>query len=129
MMSKKNQATGKKHILIVEDERSIAQALSLKFTREGYYVTVAYDGVSALEKLHEMHFDGVVLDLLMPQKNGFDVLRERTKTKNSKTPIFVLSAVGAEEEINAAKSLGAAKYFLKSQTTLKEVVQEVAGAI
>ncbi|MBP9773026.1 MAG: response regulator [Candidatus Peribacteraceae bacterium] len=115
-----------KQLLIVEDERALAQALSVKFTKQGYSVTTAYDGTGALEKLKEMHFDGVVMDLLMPRKTGFDVLRERTDTQNKETPFFVLSALGSENDVSTVKMLGAQRYFVKSQTSLKEVVDEVS---
>ncbi len=117
---------GQKHLLIVEDERALTQALSVKFARQGYAVTVAYDGTDALQKLNETHFDGVLMDLLMPRKTGFDVLKERGDTQNKETPFFVLSALGSEKDINAVKMLGAEKYFVKSQSSLKEVVDEVS---
>lgn len=118
-----------KRILIVEDERAIAQALSIKFTRQGYAVTISYDGEGAIAKLKDYPFDAVVLDLLMPRKNGFDVLRERTQTVNKQTPVFILSALGAQTDIDAAKNYGVRKYFIKSQTSMKDVVHEISQVL
>ncbi len=124
-----NSSTPTKRVLIVEDERSIAQALSIKFAKQGYAVTVSYDGEGALAKMKECPFDAVILDLLMPRKNGYDVLRERLQTQNKATPVFVLSALGAQADIDTAQSFGVEKYFIKSQTSMKEVVSEIAKVV
>jgi two-component system response regulator VicR len=113
-----------KKILIAEDEKSMANALSLKLRSVGFEVVLVYDGGSAISSVRESPFDLIILDLVMPKKDGFSVLAELRKLKIA-TPVIVSSNLSQEEDIKRARELGARDYFVKSDTTLTEIVEKV----
>lgn len=113
-----------KKILLVEDEKALSNVLTLKLDSAGYKTTVAYDGEQALEEIGKQQFDLIILDLIMPKKDGFAVLGELGKMGNI-IPIIVLSNLGQEEDLKRAKALGAADYFIKSDSPLTEIIEKV----
>lgn len=112
-------------ILIAEDEMALGHALELKLEKSGYEVTLVNDGQAALEALKKSKFSVLLLDIIMPKKNGFEVLEEMKKVKN-KTPVIILSNLGQEEDVKKAHTLGAKDYFIKADVPLQEVVKLVA---
>lgn len=113
-----------KKILIVEDEKPMAKALELKLTREGFEAKAVFDGEKALKILESETFDLILLDLVMPNLNGFGVLTE-LKARNIKTPVIVTTNLSQEEDEKKAKELGATDYLVKSDTSIIEVVNFV----
>ncbi len=120
-MSKKKSTPS---LLIVEDEKPIAHALKLKCESEGYTTVLVADGVEALEVLATTSFDCILLDLIMPGKDGFTVLAEM-KEWSTKTPIIVLSNLGQESDRARCKELGAIDYFIKADMSIAQVVAAV----
>jgi DNA-binding response OmpR family regulator len=118
----------KKRILIAEDEKPIAHALELKLSNKGFDVTVVDDGEAAIEILEKNDFDLLLLDLVLPKKDGFDVLAAM-QDKNIFTPVIVSSNLSQEEDLDRAKKLGAKDYFMKSNTSIEEVVEHVNKAL
>ena len=101
-------------VLIVDDEPNILTALEFLFRRSGYDVRLASNGVEALEQVETYRPDVVLLDIMMPVKNGYEVcqnVRERPHLAGMK--IVMLSAKGSEAEINKGMSLGADRYVTK----------------
>lgn len=123
-MPKKDIKKGKK-ILIVEDERPLAHALELKFTHEGYNVTITVDGAEGLRFANATKFDMILLDLIMPQMDGFTFMEKLKK----KAPIIILSNLGQEEDKERAETLGAVDYFVKSNTPIVEIIKKVKASI
>lgn len=119
----KNMAKIKK-ILIAEDEKPLSRALSLKLTNEGYEVEAAYDGAEAVEKLKKGGFDLLLLDLIMPKKDGFGVLEERKKAK-IKTPVLVLTNLSQDQDKEKVLKLGATDFFIKSDSPISSIVDHV----
>jgi len=113
-----------KKILVVEDERPIAQALELKLKSEGFEPDMAYDGEEALEKMKKGEYALVILDLVLPKLDGFAVL-EAAKKENITTPIIVASNLSQPEDEEKAKSLGAKDFLIKSNTTIAAIVEKV----
>ena len=113
-----------KKILIVEDEKPLAKALVLKLTNSGYQAKAVYDGGEALEILKQEHFDLIILDLMMPKKDGFAVLKELQPLRLN-TKIVVTSNLSQEEDFKKAKELGATELFIKSEIALAAIVQNV----
>lgn len=109
---------------MVEDEKPMARALELKLTSSGFSVTVSYNGQEALDLLKNNKFDLILLDLIMPIKDGFAVLQE-LKDSGSRIPVIVSSNLSQKEDFDRAKSLGAVDYFVKSDTSIVEVVNHV----
>jgi DNA-binding response OmpR family regulator len=113
-----------KKVLIVEDEKPMARALQLKLEKEGFAVRTVFDGDEALELLLKEKFDIVLLDIMMPKKDGFAVLAELRERKDS-TPVVVSTNLGQEEDAERAKKLGAQDYFVKSNTPIAEVIEHI----
>lgn len=111
-------------ILIIEDEKPLAKALGLKLKRVGFVTKEVYNGKQALEVLKNEKFGLIILDLMMPEMDGFGVLKT-LQERNNTIPIIVASNLGQQHDVEEAKSLGASDYFIKSDTPLSEVVERV----
>ena len=115
-----------KQILIAEDDKFLVTALADKLERDGFVVRRAKDGLEAMLLLKESKPDLVLLDLIMPKKNGFEVLAEMKADPQLKdVPVLVLSNLGQETDVAKAKSLGAQDYLVKADVQLAEVVVKV----
>jgi len=113
-------------ILIVEDEKSLVEILKEEFKSHGYDVDIAEDGERAMEKMIEKKPDLVLLDLLLPKKDGFAVMHDMKLDETLKNiPVVIISNLGQDEEIKRGLALGAIDYFVKSQHPLKEIVEKV----
>lgn len=113
-----------KRVLIVEDERPLAHALELKLQHEDCEVTVASNGQEALDLILEGKFDVVLLDMMMPVLDGFQVLK-KLKDMPKKPTVFVLSNLSQREDESRVLDAGAEKYFIKSNTPLSVIVEEI----
>jgi DNA-binding response OmpR family regulator len=113
-----------KKLLIVDDEKPLLHALELKCTHEGFDVDTAGDGEEALKLALENDYDLLLLDLIMPKKDGFAVL-EGLKDKKNKPQIIVTSNLSQDEDVKRAKELGAADYLIKSNVPLADIVDRI----
>lgn len=113
-------------ILIAEDDKFLVKVLSNKFARKGFCVIIAGDGNEAVNKIKSEKPDLILLDLIMPNKNGFDVLEEIKTDKNYKDiPVIILSNLGQESDIERGKKFGVADYLIKSNLSINEVISRV----
>lgn len=113
-------------ILIVEDDRFLRMAYTYELTEEGFEVVTAVDGVEALSRMKEKVFDLVLLDILMPRMDGFEVLREIQKDETlKKVPVIMLTNLGQEKDIKECQKLGAVDYFIKSDHALTVLVEKL----
>ena len=114
------------NILVCEDEDFLIQALKDNLDADGINVETAGDGEEAIEKVGKKKPDLILLDLLMPKKDGFYVLEELKKNpKWALIPVIVLSNLGDDTAIKRAMSMGADDYFVKSQHPIEEVIEKV----
>ncbi len=114
------------HVLVVEDEDFLVRALEDNLISEGHSVAVAVDGEAVFEELKKKKPNLILLDLLLPKKNGFDVLKEiRQSPEWQLIPVVILSNLGEDSEIKRALELGANDYFVKSQHPIQEVIEKV----
>ncbi len=120
--------TTKKKILILEDEKPLAHALELKLTHEGFDVVTTDNGELGLSLLEKEKFDLVLSDLIIPGVDGFGVL-ETIKNKKMKVPVIVMTNLNQEEDKQRAFDLGAVEFFVKSDSTLSEIVEGVKKKI
>lgn len=119
-------AAAKKHVLIVEDDQFLVRALTDKLTRSGYEVASAIDGEKGLEAMRKQFPDLILLDLVMPNVNGFQMLEEVRKDPTLKDArVIVLSNLGQQEDIDKAMKLGANDYLVKADVALKDVVAKM----
>ena len=101
-------------VLIVEDEGSIAEALSFLMSREGWEAFVARDGGLAVKASQTTKLDLIILDLMLPRVAGMDVLRLiRSQALNQDTPVLVLTARGKENDEAKARANGATAFMTK----------------
>jgi DNA-binding response OmpR family regulator len=116
----------KKHILIVDDEPNIVLSLDYLMKREGYETTTAHDGEGALWALRERTPDLIILDVMLPKLNGFDVCEAiRANPRWKEIKILMLSAKGRDTDVAKGMRLGADAYVTKPFST-KELVAQIA---
>jgi len=113
-----------KRILIVEDEKSLAQAYQTILTTHGYAVDLAYDGEEALGLIKTGTFDLILLDMNMPKMNGLEMLRQ-LEAANLQNRVIVFSNQDAQADIDEAFRLGAKRYLLKSWAAPQDLVKVV----
>lgn len=114
-----------KRVLIVEDEPNIAEAIGFLLEREGFAVSLAGDGETALAAARSERPNAIVLDVMLPRKNGFEVLREIRGDPNvSSIPVVVLTARGQAHDRRVARDVGADVYLTKPFSN-REVISEI----
>jgi len=111
-----------KTVLVVDDEKPIADILQFNLTKEGYRVVTAYDGDEALEKVEEEKPDLILLDIMLPKRDGMEVVREVRKKYD--TPIIMITAKDSEIDKVLGLELGADDYVTKPFST-RELVARV----
>ncbi|MCD4761655.1 response regulator [bacterium] len=116
----------KHKILLAEDDEFISRAYQDGLTRAGFEVITAADGVEALDKAREEKPELILLDLIMPVKNGFETLGELKANKELKdVPVIILSNLGQNSDIEKGKALGAVDYLIKSNFSMSEVIEKI----
>jgi two-component system, OmpR family, response regulator MprA len=99
-------------VLVVDDDPDVRDAVETALELEGHRVTTAQDGLAALRRLGQTEFDAMVLDVLMPNLDGFEVCR-RLRTSGNRTPVLILTARDSEEDTIRGLDLGADDYLVK----------------
>ena len=100
------------NILLIEDETSVANFIRKGLTEEGYNVTVAFDGQSGIETSSKSKFDLIILDIMLPDKNGIDVCKD-LRTQQISAPILFLTALSTPENIALGLNTGGDDYLVK----------------
>lgn len=119
-----SSGNGNQKILIIEDERPLAHALELKLGHSGFDATAVNSGEDAIVALQKDRFDIILLDLILPGMDGFDLLKKiREKDKNTK--IVVLSNLGQPEDKARTEEYNITDYYIKSNIPLAAVVQSI----
>lgn len=113
-------------IAIIEDDLAIAQMYRLKFEAEGFHVDIAENGKLGLSLCEEMKPDLVLLDLMMPEMNGDEMLEKMRATDWGKgTKVIILTNVGEQEAPDSLKKLQVSDYIVKAEMTPKQVAEIV----
>ena len=118
-------------ILVAEDDSLLASLLVDQLKRDGYDTRAAFDGIATIEEVKEWHPDVLLLDILMPGKNGWEVLEAiRGDGSIASTPVVIIvSNLSAQEDIDRAQRLGVKHFLVKATTSLADIVDRVKGAI
>lgn len=115
-----------KKILLLEDDRFLIRIYKAKLLSLGYEITMLEDGDHALETAQKLKPDLIVTDLIMPKKNGFDVIKElKEHTETKRIPIIVLTNLSQDEDREKITSLGADYFLVKANLSFKEVVEKI----
>lgn len=116
----------KQKIVLVEDDETLAEVLYSELTEAGFEVSPAFDGNEGLKQIKEKQPDLVLLDIILPEKSGFEVLEELKKFPTTqKIPVIILSLLGEDEDIKKGLKLGANDYIVKSSHAVAEIVEKV----
>lgn len=117
-------------ILIVEDDKFLRNLIVRRLEREGFIVEEAVNGKEGLEAVRKHAPHMILLDLLLPDINGFDMLEEMRKDESlAAIPVIVLSNLGQKEEVERAKALGVKDFLIKAKYTPAEVVARMKDAL
>lgn len=116
----------KKKLLIVEDDLVLQSALEEFLVAEGFEVSCAIDGEVGIQKALSELPDLILLDIVLPKKDGYEVLAEiKSNEKASHIPIVLLTNLGSLEDVKKALELGATTYLVKADYKLDEVTQKI----
>ncbi len=115
-----------KKILFIEDESALQKTFGEVLSQEGYEMISALDGEIGLRLAKEKKPDLILLDLILPKVNGFDVLKQLKEDKETKSiPVVVLTNLEGMRDINKVIELGATTYLVKANYSLGEVVEKI----
>jgi DNA-binding response OmpR family regulator len=113
-----------RHVLLIEDEPNIAEALRFILTRDGWAVSTLADGALALQTVADLKPDVVILDLMLPGANGLDILRGlRAQTATADLPVLMLTAKGQGRDREAAEQAGVTAFMTKPFANAEIVAQ------
>ena len=117
-------------VLLAEDDRFLRRAAEARLTRHGLVVLTAADGEEALRIARAEPLDLVLLDVIMPKLDGFEVLKTlRQDAATARLPVIVLSNLGQERDVAQAKALGAIAFLVKAHLSLQDLVDRVDAAL
>ena len=115
-----------KTILIIEDDKFLREMIAKRLQEEGYNVSMAVDGEEGIKKIQGEKPDLILLDLILPGIDGFEVLeRMRKDSELAKIPVVILSNLGQKEEVERGLSLGAVDYLIKAHFTPREIIDKI----
>ncbi len=118
------------NILIVEDDKFLRELISRKLLSEGFKIEEAIDGEEGLAKAKEVKPDLILLDLILPGLDGFEVLRRiKDNPSTSSIPVLILSNLGQKDEIEKGLSLGAVDFLVKAHFTPEEIVAKMKDVL
>lgn len=113
-------------ILLIEDDKLLRSLLVKKLTSAGYEMMTACDGQEGLELMRSDSPQLILLDIIMPRKSGFEVIKEMKKDENLKNiPIIIVSNSGQPVEIGKAKEMGVKDWIIKTEFSTQDVLDKV----
>ena len=119
-----------KKILIVEDDKFLRELISQKLLKEGYDISEAVDGEKGLKAIKDEKPDLVLLDLILPGMDGFEVLMKiKEDSSLTQVPIIILSNLGQKDDIERGLKLGAIDYLIKAHFTPGEIIEKIKGVL
>jgi DNA-binding response OmpR family regulator len=119
-----------KRVLLIEDEPNIIEAISFILSRDGWTVHTHEDGTTAMAKVLALPPDLIILDVMLPGRSGFDILRDlRATPQTAKTPVMMLTARGQARDRDLAQRLGANEFITKpfSNADVRDHVRALIG--
>ncbi|MDI6602516.1 MAG: response regulator [Patescibacteria group bacterium] len=119
-----------KTILIVEDDKFLRELIAQKLINEGYEISEAVDGEEGIKKIQEEKPNLVLLDLILPGIDGFEVLSKmKEDVALAHIPVIILSNLGQKEDVERGLQLGAIDYLIKAHFTPGEIIEKIKNAL
>lgn len=119
-----------KKILLIEDDKFLRELMNKKLVTMGYDVVSAADGESGLTMIKETKPDVVLLDLILPGMNGFEVLEKaKSDPETANVPVIILSNLGQSEDIEKGLKLGAKDFLVKAHFTPQEIINKLKAIV
>jgi len=119
-----------KNILIIEDDKFLRELITQKLIKEGYETSEAIDGEEGIKKIKEEKPSLILLDLILPGIDGFEVLsRAKEDPDISSIPVIILSNLGQKEDIERGLKLGAVDYLIKAHFTPGEIIEKIKNIL
>ena len=119
-----------KRVLLIEDEPNIIEAISFILSRDGWRVDTHSDGLTAIEAIRARTPDLIILDVMLPNRSGYDILNDLRESQDTKdVPVLMLTARGQKKDRDLAERLGASRFMTKpfSNGEILSTVRELAG--
>lgn len=117
-------------VLIVEDDKFMAEALAMKFKEASFAIAHLENGEKVVAEAVIQKPDAVILDILLPDKNGFEVLKELKKEDETKNiPVIIVSNLGSKDDFEKGSQLGAVGFMVKATVSPEDVVAKVKQVI
>lgn len=117
-------------VLLIDDDEALTSVYATGLAKDGIDITVASTGQEGINKLKAEKFDLVVLDQVLPDTSGFEVLKEIKNTDEIKNiPVIILSNFGQEELVKQALNSGAAEYIFKYQVEISDVAKKIKAVL
>jgi DNA-binding response OmpR family regulator len=121
---------GAKKVMLVEDDRFLSSLIKARLEKDGFGVVQAFDGEQAIQALNADRPSLVILDLIMPKTNGFEVLKTISLTPGlSDTPVIIVSNLAQDSDIEKARQLGAKEYFVKVKISIDDLVDKIKSLV
>ena len=115
---------------MIEDDVFLIKLYRDQLTREGFEFITATTGVEGVNKVIAEHPDLILLDLILPRKNGFDVLRDiKSNPATKHIPVLILSNLAQEQDIQEGLALGADDYLIKTEMRLSDIIEKIKSTI
>lgn len=115
-----------KKVLIIEDDSFLQGLEAKKLTKAGFEIITASTGEEAMHKINEPGINIILLDLILPNYDGFEILKKIRETEKTKdTPVIVFSNLSEEKDVKKSKELGATDFMVKSNFTLDELINRI----
>ena len=119
-----------KLILIIEDDKFLRELISQKLLKEGYDIDQAVDGEEGLKKIKEVSPALVLLDLILPGIDGFEVLTKMKQDPvSAEIPVIILSNLGQKEDVEKGMTIGASDYLIKAHFTPGEIIEKIKNIL
>lgn len=119
-----------KKILLIEDDQYINEIYSRQITQAGYQLTSVMKGDAANKEIQNQRFDLILLDVMLPDTNGIELLKTiKSSDQNQQTSVVLLTNLAQEEVIQQAKNLGAVGYLVKAMYNPDQIMEQIANVL
>ena len=123
-------AEAAKKVMLIEDDRFLSSLIRARLEKDGLSVVQSFDGDDAIKRLPDERPDLVILDLIMPKTNGFDVLKSIALMPGlERTPVVIVSNLAQDSDIEKAQQLGAKAYFVKVKISIDDLVGKIEDLV